>query len=560
MSRKSLNIFVFVCFITIGLLKFFSISYGKPYLLHPDEPYLYKDPLKLLYNYSHLDFSNSTNLFFWIVPIWLGIVFLVGLLTGSWAEFNDFKELLILEDFSIIYSCRILSIILSLWGSCFLWKVIQKTASDNKAKIFLLLGVLLNPFEIISNLWFKFDGACYFFSCFLLYQFYIFLTYRNTEKFKRYLYLLLFVAPAIRIDLVAFLLSFIIYDLTKNYDFNTGVFLKKYYKVFALGIFIYSLITLLPISFFIKETNDTVLVEKTFEKAISSGATTSIHNNPILNTIANNFYFYFIFCFILTLPVIAFFLIKHFKKINFRFLTLAIGIIILTLLIFGYNAPHYFLIISTILVFLFIVNFEKLFRSRTFLFLGLHVLCIASISIPFFWHIFTKEDTRSLARNYILNNTTKNDLIEMEGYINIGQAPPIDECPEVLLKRAEITKKLRLGTGESLILKAQKIDSSNCRKIIDISSPKRFMGTEYENLWNIPYDIAALRNLSPDLFVSSKDYLKMSKKANIFNSYINSEYSIDKIFEINFFDERVKLFLNKENYLLPVFIYRKHTN
>jgi hypothetical protein len=111
-----------------------------------------------------------------------------------------------------------------------------------------------------------------------------------------------------------------------------------------------------------------------------------------------------------------------------------------------------------------------------------------------------------------------------------------------------------MGTGESLLLKANKVNDVNCRQIIDLSSPKRFAGTEYENIWNNDFDVSAFNKTLPNVAVFGSDQENIKSD---FSQNIIANYKLIKTFSVHFSDLRLKRILQKENYFPDIYIYRK---
>lgn len=549
----------------IGLLLKLSLcTYGLPYLFHPDEPYIFKDPFKLLYNYRNMDFSSTTNLYFWVLILWYSVYFVFCLITGNISGLTQFQNLLIAEDPSIILFGRLLSILLSLIGSYFILKIIIKTTKDTILQFLFGLTLILNPIEIISNVWIKFDTATYCFLSILFYMSYKYLIENNTHL-KNRIYILSFVALSIRIDLIAFLIAFAFIDFSLARKKETAKpFILQRLKPAFTGIILYLIITLLPLTLLIgskESVSAKIPVTKPFESAIVSKSV-QFSFSLILDNIIANLGFYLLTCTIVTFgPFIILPIITHlknrFEKPFLKLLLLVIVILFMPLLVFGYHAPHYYLLSALALLVLSFLSISVIKNTKYRYFVAIfNLLYTASITFQIIYAINFQPDTRITAKQYMLKTTSKTDLIAIEKYLNAGFFPPINECPEVLLEKIEAIKKYNIGTGETFKSQVSKINSGECRKILEISAPKRFKNTEYENKWAIDYSPTLLLKKSPDYFISMIDYNRQMHPGS-FSSALLANYSIISKFEPNFIDPRIKIVIANENYYPCFYIYKK---
>ena len=83
-------IFFILTIIRISLVKF-----GMPFILHPDEPYILKDPFKIVNNYSNFIFNNPFNLTYYFHLIWYGLLFILGYCSIGSSSSGDLKNQLI---------------------------------------------------------------------------------------------------------------------------------------------------------------------------------------------------------------------------------------------------------------------------------------------------------------------------------------------------------------------------------------------------------------------------------------------------------------------------------
>lgn len=559
--KENLSMFIILIF---GLfIKLSIVDYGMPYIFHPDES-IYKDPFKILFNYINLNFSSSTNLYYWILTLWYALFYVVGYIIAQINSFADFQTMLVSESPYIIIYGRILSILLSLIGTGFLFQIVKKVTKNIFLQLLFGLTIVLNPIEIISDLWIKFDPAAYCIFSILIYLSYCFIVEKNIQLRSK-IYILSFVALSVRIDLIAFLIVFIFLDFTVNYSKNKlREYLKTTWSIIGIGVLLYSIITfyfvkIIFITFFNNYSANSIPVEATIEGFIISQ---SFNLSSFLNLL-NNLKFYFLYSSLITFGPLTLFFVLYFFIKNFTqklaqlffMITIILGTGILQ---YYYSAPHYFLLTSAIILLTSILAIASIKSTRLKYSVALfNLFYIGSISIQIIYTISQKTDTRIFSMNYLLENTTHSDLIAIENYLKKGSYPPIDKCPDVLMEMARITKKYNLGTGETLIKKAQMVDQKSCRNILEIDTPKRFINTEYENIWSIDYDPILLLKWSPEFIVTTHNY-QDEESSTSYAKTIVANYRLENENEISFFDSRIKMVLSREDYFPTLYIYKKN--
>lgn len=564
-NKKNQNT-VIIIILLIGLtVKLTMINYGMPYLFHPDEPYIFKDPFKLLYNYKNLTFSGTTNLFFWVIIGWYSLYFIGGLLTGNIGSLEEFQQLLIAEDPSVIVFGRLLSIVMSLAGSYFILQIIRRITGNSILLLLLGLTLIFNPIELISNLWIKFDPAVYLSLSFLLYKSYLYFI-EGQKRLRNQIYILCFLALSVRIDLLAFFIAFLSLDF---YLYGRTQVKKKYVasliKPFTIGTILYLLISMLP--FFLlyrfgQTHNHEISVAVPFETAIVTKYS-KLSFGSLIGVLLSNMGFYSYNCILMSLgPLLLSFILfwkqkKNDTRVFGNMLLLLLTILAIPLALFSYHAPHYFLPSSLAIILISFLGITALKNMRIQFFLAsITLFYFASLSLQIMYQISSCKDTRLQASEYLLESTTKSDLIAIEKYLNAGFFPPIDECKEVLLEKVRATQKYNMGTGETLKFLAGRSDSGKCRSILEISFPKRFAGTEYENKWAIDYSPSLFISKSPDVFISMEDYSKATSNDS-FAVALWSHYKMVKQFSISFADPRVQPAITMENFFPTFYVYKK---
>jgi len=547
------------------IIKLCIINYGLPYMFHPDEAYIYKDSFKILFNYAHLDFSGTTNVYFWILALWYSLYFVFGLLTNQIHGMSEFRDMLAAEDPAIILHGRLLSVLFSLAAAYFLLQIVKKITKGKILHLIIGLTLILNPLEIISNNWIKFDAPCYCFLAILInlsYKFFV----EDQTQLRNKIYIFGFLAAALRIDLAAFFIAFLFIDFSMHSPGNDRkIFLKKLFKPVSIGIFLYLIITLLPfvmLSNAMGHTSDeSVPVTKSFENAILSKMFRDNSVAGIFKIIFSNIKFYFVNCTLIALGPIVILLIvlrakNLFKNKFHRLLLLVIIILSIPLLLFGYHAPHYFLLISTILL---ILSFSSAVSiqntSLKYSLIIFNFIYIGSLSLQIIFSIANKEDTRIASKDYVIRNTNANDFIAIERYLTPGYFPPIEECTDVLKEKLRILQKYKMGTGETFKMKIKKADP-DCRKILEVSSPKRYKNTEYENIWCIDYDPELLKKANPSCYISMKNYFN-EKLNDPYTATITQNFKLEKAFTPGFADPRIEPTMAFENFFPELYFYRK---
>jgi len=550
------------------------ITYGLPYSLHPDESYIFKDPIKTIFNYFNLDFSTPMSLYSWCLSAWYGILFIIGKIVGKWHSFEEYKHLIILESGIILFWGRLLSVIILSFSNHIIIKLIKRFNAKESTKILVLLTFVFNPVLLASVYWIKFDITTYFSSCFLLYYFYQFFIERNYTK-RKYLYFFCVVFISIRVELICFLVTLIVFDFISSKKEKHSFFDRVLFSSIIKGLIVFCVITLYPL-YILNQLKGNVIdpmplaCTKTFEKSISTGIINSIKSGSIFISILSNIYFYFSLAIsslgtILLLAVL--FLIKRFRLFlkfegsfsPFLFIYFHISLFSVFILFFPYHATHYFLSISFLLLALsaiFLLN-SKQNKLRT-IFCYLNLFFVISLSGAFFAYVMTYKDPRLSAKEYLLKTTTKADLLAIETISMNGYHPLIDECPDVLREKSNAVKKTKKGTGLYTDLKSKQ-DSLNCRKILDIFTDDYYTGTDGEGKWINNYNITEFIKAAPEFYITTRDLNPdfLSPHVADFYQTVKSKYVISNSFIFNSFDFRLNFLLKTEPYFKNVYIYKK---
>lgn len=539
------------------ILKLSLLNYGLPYQFHPDEASIIKDPLKILYNYARLDFSSSTNLFYWFTPLWYGILFLGGYIIGYFESFSAFNELIVAEDSVIWIWARTLSFLLSALSLLFIYKTLSLLKNINPfVKILLFATVIFNPLELMSNMWAKMDAIAYFYSTVVIY--YLIRYFLQKDISLKKIFLLLFIGVSIRIDLIAFVIAFVVTDFYHLKYTNIFKYLGKVYKYIILGLVIYCCITLLPIKFIYETFHSQktgIIVEKSLTEIIFTKSTNKNLDTAEYSSYINSLYS-FLMLGLLSLGIPFFHLFIKSKQ-SILFITIILVLLIPSVLV-KYVAAHYFLLLSIIILFTYTFSsyFDNITRFK-YIYLSFNLIVIFSFSVQFAYSLSFSEDTRLEAKKYLLNNTGKEDVILIEELINPGFYPPIDECPDVLREKARVTRENFLGTGKTLDAFAKKSDSLNCRQLIGLSDIEQFPNTDYKNVWHITKDTSLFNSVNAKYFVSIFNYTNVNGGIN-FEKIVDKNYKLDKLFAFSYNDFRLnKVVFTEGAYFPSIYVYRK---
>lgn len=143
---------------------------------------------------------------------------------------------------------RILSLILSTLAAYVLYDLIRKITKVKWIQIIGLITLMYNPFELISNIWIKYDPYVYLVFCILLFYVYSYVVLKDLSL-KKKLYIWMFISLTVRIDLIIVLIAVGLYDVGKLTIKNVLFYVQSNWKLILIGTLTYSLITLLPIVF-----------------------------------------------------------------------------------------------------------------------------------------------------------------------------------------------------------------------------------------------------------------------------------------------------------------------
>lgn len=559
-----------VLFVSV-LIGALAASYGMPYTMHPDESYLVKHPLKCLANFSQFEFVSPMSAYDWLVAAWYGMMFLFGLLSGSWSNFSQFQDLVIMEAGIITLLGRFLSVLLVSAAHYYMYKLLKKVISGRFALRAVFLLLVFNPILLVSAYWVKYEPIGYLSTAVILNYFYRYFA-EGTVK-RATLYALCIVALSVRIELACFFVAAVIADYIKRGNERKPFFEAALVKAVILGIVVFSLITLYPLHAAYKLLGDgyeavPLSSDRTFTGVIVAGITKQLLSAVFYKGLLYGLIYYIKLAIVALglIPVVAMVPIarrlvarslknySHFKLVLYLY-----GLGFLTfIVIFPNRTTHYFLNISFMLIVLFAYALKQVPARLLKPLLVFSLFFSGSLSISFLYTVSSVTDPRLEARKFLLGITNKEDLLAIETISVNGYNPFIEELPGDLRQKAYLVKKHRLGTGRYYEMKAR-LDSADSRKILDIFSEDYFAGTAGEGIWINAYDIAGFVARAPKYYITTwpiGEY-KGEGRREAFYTHVLQRYKLLKAFEFDPADKRLKFLVSTEPYFKSVYVYVK---
>ena len=550
-------IWIFIIFI---ILRVTLLKFGLPFILHPDEVYIIKDPFKLANNYSNFIFNNPLNITYYFHLIWYGILFILGYVFSFWNGLQEFKGQLAIESPIIIIWGRLLSLILSVTANVVLFSLIKKISSIKFIQWIFLLTIMFNPFELISNTWIKYDPYVYLMISIILYNMYVYMVLENFG-FRKRLYFLIFIGLAVRIDLIIALVALVMYDIAKLSSANIISYVHKNWVLLFKGVLIFLLITLEPLRYWYNWNNlklEGNKIVKPFWEVILSKIFTNNLDTSLEKLFVMNSYVYIIQFFLFCLGPLSFyfFFISVWKRKKIRpfFTMFVINSIIL--LIFPLNSAHYFLINSIIVIVIVFYEITHYDLKKSRYFLIINAIWITSISIVLYFTVVITNDPRIEARNFLLGITNYEDLIGVENMINPGMCIPLDEKKSVLKSKAMFVRETLKGSGLTFDIKAERVNDKNARKLIGICNNYDWGIEGVNRKWYIrKEDIQSINQAGLDYFVTTRNY-DNNLNSN-YKDFLKKKFTLIAKFEPFIFDPRVDIITCKESFLTPAYIWKK---
>ncbi len=560
-SNRNNLLLIFVFVFCLVYTKWIIIHYGLPYTTHVDETTILRDPFKNIIEYGQGDFSRPTNLFNWIFIGYSGFVFIVGLITGAWSGLEDFKLFLISGSGDVLLIGRLLSLIVSTIGSIILLRLIFKITDLFHLRVIFSLIVLFNPIEWNSTNWIKFDPYSYLLYAMILNVAYDYFVLEK-DKSRSWLFLVVSIGVALRIEIIAYLIGFFIYDFffhRSNEQFLSKV--KFYTITLGLGALLYSAITFLPLTILFNTFHQVpvakdLTMSPTFEEAIA----TKIPGYASLLQSVFNSKFYLTAILALMGPLVPLFFILNIKNRSTRFIYAPFLVTVVVLLIFPIKEVHYLLNVSILLVVGALLYLNKLADQRRVVILAVLSLIWTISYCLNFLVIINHGDVRLSAREYLLEKTKPNDVILIEGIF-----ADIYDSPARNMLRSEAARFIgSTGLSSEYLSRHTKVDET--RQIIEVSTYQPFKDTPYEDIFSISYDTVAVKRAHPKYFVyaaRSSQHLAFQRHVSYathssFFSFIERNASLEASFLYPDADRR--LLYSNFYYFHPVLVYKFRTD
>ena len=537
-------------------------SESLPYIYHPDEPVLLKQPFKRLIQYKAGDFSSAFSLYDLLLVLWLGLTYLVGYTLGIYSGITHFGEEIILESASVVFAARMLSVFLvSLAHGCLFFFLKRQKISPFQAFLFNLL-FLFNPILLAFAYKIKFEAIVYFFSIFLLSKTY---DYFQTKTQRNKVYFWIIISLAVRIELIIFFFLAIIIDLNSGFFKRplSELFTAKFIRSISLGILIYCLITLHPItflySFYPERAGLNLVSEHTFLGNILTGLINTFKKGQISIQIKENWHFlYPILISIFFIPILT--SLVSTSKRTIVWIVHPLGVF-LFLMVKSAIYHRYLLPLSTGLLSFLLVNYLQAQKNKKYILIGT-VLCLFSfvlLSTQLLVLRLIHTDPRTLAKEFILTCTDQDDLLAIETISGAGSFPPIRECDDQMIAKSQYAKQFLPYAGTRYRLLIERKINYPCRRILDIcelnylesnpTSNNQFINTK---------DTAHFKKLDPKYFISKYSFNHLESiypNYKSFYQHLKKYFVLIKVFpkHITYFDPRMKLINTRHS----IYVYKK---
>ena len=455
LERKAINRNIpFALILLSSIIHFICINYGRPFHIHPDESYIYEDPLKVLLNYSHFKFTSEWNLSMISIVLWTPLVFIFGYVSAYWSSFAEFKLSLIGQDFNVLYLYRILSVVFLFSGNILLYKIIKENIKSIFLEVFVLSLVLFNSLILGTNLFIKMDSIAYF--AVICAYYYLNKNYSADSKkiHPRVLPILSLLACA-RIDIAAIfgmVFLFIFFDSRKQKE---ELFLS--FKYFLFSIVVYLILTLKPLVLIYRYLHPNYITETWdsfdvifFQSVLSviNGQATHPFLDKFLTINMESLQILFLLC----PTVLLLFIFKPRGKIGIMFFLSGIIFLVLIAVIGVSDFPRhrtmpYLMIYFSMLSGLSVVRFVKLNKMVSIVILAFQIL-------PFIFMVYEigKPNTyKKELTDYILRNTTEKDTIAHGSYGIAGYSMDLLSSSSYYEQLSKAAKESGAGTGEKAL-------------------------------------------------------------------------------------------------------------
>jgi hypothetical protein len=552
-TDRSIPMFVGIAVLCAVAIKCQMIRYGLPYQIHVDESIILKDPFKIALMYMQGNFSQSTNLYNWLIMGSFAIIFCFGLITGRWSGFEQFKTFLIADSPDLLLYGRTLSMVLSAAACGILVYLVLKATKNFWLRVLFIAMIVFNPVEMNSVNWVKFDALAYLAYAVILLLSYDYFFLGDVAK-RKVLYVALIISLSVRIELISYLAGFLFWDLVLHRS-QLNSFLRSAVKPIGIGLAVYFLVTLSPLTYvynsFAQPATGNLVTSPTFESAISS----KLNVGSILYGLSES-RFYVVAILALLGPVLPVIFLLNIRDRRAWYLYPPFLIMAFFLLIFPVKGTHYLLNISVLVIFgsLLFCEFNTSKKAAVMLSL-VSVIWLASFAVDQLYLIL-RGDARIQARNYLMSVTNPSDTLYVDGVFS-----QIPDKPQRYRLKAEASRMIG-STGLSNDYFASTLSDDATRAIITVSSYEPFANTLYNRIFNNFFDTAQMRKEHPSryVFVGPRYCIERFEEGEQYGSEarfyrsVEQLYEKDTVFSYPSFDPRLRYATTY--YFRPVVIYK----
>lgn len=534
-------------------LKLPLASYGLPNTFSHDEIVIFKEPFKMAALYVSGDFRSPTNLGYWAVLAWYGVVFLVGCVFGAWLDFAEFRALIIAESPTLLFWGRIFVIACAAAGLCILARVLARTVTDPTLRTLTLATIALSPIDFVSNAWIKLDGLAFLLAAILVAAVVSYMAEDNVSA-RRRVYVTATVASTLRPDFFAMLAAFAVYDIL--------VARKPIRPMIAIAIICvtaFLVITLRPLAvlqpLWWQGPSVPIVIGEPFEEAKMRQITRMFAQADVRGALLANLIFYGGQLLSFGPAVVAVMWPRLGRHRAAFLLAVAAALMLAPMVIVEIQASRYMLLPLVCLILAASWRLGAAARPRLALGVMSATLVIsASLTFAAALELQVTPDPRVRAGTYLLSQTAPRELLALEETKLIGGNPVLDECPEQLREKAAALKAARLSTGETMLAQARR-SAPDCRFVIELRDDDPYAGTPQSGRFVNRFDLDALHPL-PRYIASRNDYTASSSPRPAFARELIARYELVATFDRGPWDPRVHPLLTGAFYSVPIFVYK----
>jgi hypothetical protein len=527
--------------------------YGLPNTFCHDEIVIFKEPFKMAALYASGDFRSPTNLGYWAVSLWFGIVFLVGRIVGAWPDFAQFRTLVVAESPTLLFWGRIFIIASAATGLWILARVLARTVADPALRALTLATIALNPIDLVSNAWIKLDGLAFLLAAMIIAAIVSYAA-EGSLAARRRVYLVATVACTLRPDFFVMLAAFAGYDM-----FVAGKPVRPLIGTAIICVASFLVITLRPLAIlqplWESGPDAAIVVVEPFEEAKIRQITRMFAQADVGGALLANLTFYGVQLLWFG-PAVAAIMWPGLERHSGAILLAVIaGLMLVPVMVIDLQASRYLLLPLVCLILGAAWRLGTAAPRRLALCAMSGTLVIAgSVTLSAALELQIAPDPRVRAGAYLLSHTTPRELVALEEAKLIGGNPVLDECPEALREKAAALKAARLSTGETMLAQARR-SGVDCRVVIELRDDDPYAGTPVSGRFVNRFDLGALHPL-PRYIASRNDYTASSPARPIFARELLARYELVATFDREPWDPRVRPLLSGAFYSVPIFIYK----